>query len=49
MSKIPTTNSISKGLQKKWEENGYWFKKDYWGGEAITEHLISSLLISAGV
>lgn len=39
----------SKGMQYKWRTSkGKWFKKDYWGYEAVTEHIVSNFLEAMG-
>ena len=34
------------GAQPKWFSNGYWYKKDLRGGEAVAETLVSLFLSS---
>lgn len=41
---INRAKASSKGYQKKWESNGYWYKEDEIGGEAFIEELVSIFL-----
>lgn len=38
----------SKGYQRKWVKDGYWYKEDNWGGEAEVEWLVSEFLKACG-
>lgn len=42
-------NSSIRGTQEKWFENGYWYKRDLLGGEAVIEHIISCFERSVGL
>lgn len=39
----------SKGMQEKWEKDGYWYKKDLIGQESIVENICSSFILACGV
>lgn len=41
--------STSKGMQEKWEKDGYWYKKDFVGQESIVENICSSFILACGV
>lgn len=38
----------SKGTQEKWIEQGYYYKRDFFGGEAEAEYLVSEFLKACG-
>lgn len=39
----------SKGTQEKWEKDNYYYKRDFFGGEAEAEFLVSEFLKSCGI
>ena len=49
-SKVVVVNrNSSKGNQLKWKDNEYWYKADYLGYEALSEYIVSSLLVKSTV
>lgn len=46
---VRTEGHTSKGNQPKWFKNGYWYKADHMGYEALSEVLVSRLLKKSNV
>lgn len=46
---MESRDSSTRGMQEKWFENGYWYKRDLLGGEAVTEHIVSCFERSLGL
>lgn len=46
---VSSHSHSSKGMQEKWFEDGYWYKTDYFGGEAETEYLVAQFLKAAQI
>ena len=47
-ARVPDRHS-SKGNQLKWEKDGFWYKADYTGYEALAEFVVSRLLEYSGL
>lgn len=41
---ITINRTSTKGNQKKWKKDNYWFKADGLGNESLSEYIVSSLL-----
>lgn len=46
---VLVNRNSSKGNQLKWRDGQYWYKADYLGYEALSEYMVSSLLIKSTV
>ena len=44
-----TVFTSSKGTQEKWLKEDYFYKRDFFGGEAEAEFLVSEFLKSCGI
>ena len=44
-----TVFTSSKGTQEKWLKDDYFYKRDFFGGEAEAEFLVSEFLKSCGI